>query len=263
MTHRTFVHAGLLALLAAQCGQALAAERAATLPGAGLAIETPCAAEVTIQPDPSLQGHAIVTASADHQEELDRLVFDTQGDARISTGRQDCWRPARSFSFRPTLKLTVQVSPGAPLSIAEDGFGRYTVGDIGGPFTVAIAGAAEVRAGRITTLKADINGTGGLTVAALDGAVSVSISGQGAISIAQASAPTLSVDLSGAGSFVIKNGSIGKATLDDSGAGSIKLGTTVGDVTANLSGIGSVHLAQVLGRLHKEISGVGSISIGD
>ncbi len=263
MKQCSLVQAALLGIVIVPCAPALAAEKTTTLAGAGLAIVTPCAAQVVVQPDPNLQGRSVVTATADHPEELDRLVLDTEPSPSVSTGRRECWRPESNVVFRPTLSLRVKVPVGTPLSIDESAVGHYTIGDVGGPFSLNLSGAAQVQTGRITTLRADLSGSGSLTASVIDGPASAEMSGHGMVRIGRATAPVLSLSLSGMGSFVIMSGSISKATLDNSGAGTVQIGATVGDVTANLSGIGSVHLSHVTGAVQKEVSGMGSVTVGD
>ena len=66
------------ALLACAAAGAHAATRGTTLTGTGFSIDSPCAHHVDIEPDPSLHGTVAITATAQHQEELDHLVFETK-----------------------------------------------------------------------------------------------------------------------------------------------------------------------------------------
>ena len=54
------------------------------LSGSALEIDTPCAKQVTIEPDPGLQSSITVSAVADNQQELTQLDFEGTGTtARI------------------------------------------------------------------------------------------------------------------------------------------------------------------------------------
>jgi hypothetical protein len=255
----------LAAVLTVCCWQAAhAASRDVSLAGDGLSVDSPCARHVDIRPDPALHGQVAVTASADRQEELDRLVIDTRrGRAQIHTVEQGCWRPALDFSFTPTLTLVVRVPVAMPIAIDESGAGEYTIGDVGGGLELDLSGAAKVGAQHAADFATDISGDASVTVAKAEGKGAISISGHGSVAVGEARMPALSVDLSGAGSVSIGNGHIGHATLDESGFGSIRIGGEVDDAKVDLSGAGSVHFAKVNGALEKDVSGAGNVSVGD
>lgn len=241
-----------------------AAGREVLLPGASLSVDSPCARHVDIRADPALHGQVAVTASADHQEELDRLIVDTARErVRIHTVPQGCWRPALDFSFTPTLTLVVRVSAEAAIAIDESGAGDYDIGDIGGPLDLDLSGAAKVRAGRATDLTTDISGDASVIVTAAEGRGSIGISGHGSVVVNQARMPALHIDLSGAGSVSIGIGHVGHATLSESGFGTVRIGGDVDDAKVDISGAGSVHFAKVNGSLEKDVSGAGSVTVGE
>jgi hypothetical protein len=240
-----------------------AASREAMLTGNGLSIDTPCAVAVDIEPDPGLIGQMSISATADHPEELDRLVLESGTPAKIHTGLLGCWHPLGFGSFERTLHLTVRVPAGSAMTIDESGSGRYRLGDIDGPLKLDLSGSADVQAGRMAGLTVDVSGSGDVHVAALHDKVGITLSGHGAVLVDRADAPALVADLSGAGSVQINAGGIGQVKLDDSGMGSMRFGASVGEATVNLSGVGSVHFAKLAGALHKDVSGVGTVTIGE
>ena len=255
----TIRHAFIAALFTATIGSAHAATLSATLDGSGLSIDSPCAVSVEITPDSALHNQSIVQATAGHQEEIDHLLLESRGTARIHTHPGNCWR--ESYTSQPTLVLFVRVPAAYPLPIDESGFGHYTIGAVGGTLSLDLSGAADITDASATAVHADISGSGNLHVARADGPASIELSGHGDITVDQAAMPTFSVDLSGAGHVAITAGHIGRARLEASGAGHMQIGAEVDDAHVDLSGVGSVHFSKVNGRLTKEVSGFGSVTV--
>jgi hypothetical protein len=241
-----------------------AASRSATLTGPSLSIDTPCARHLTITPDTALNGQVAISATADHQEELDRLIFDSSdGKVAIRTVKAGCWRPLVSFSFSPTLELAIRVPAGMALAVDESGTGSYTIGAVGGALDLDLSGSATLDAETVTALKAALSGDGAVTIGQVAGKTSIDIPGHGTVKIGSAQIPALNVDLSGAGNVSITGGQVGTATLDASGFGNIRIGAEVGDATVDISGAGRVHFNKVSGALKKDISGAGTVTVGE
>ena len=243
---------------------ASAASLETKLSGSSLEIDTPCAKQVTIEPDPGLQGSITVSATADNQQELAQLDFEGTGTtARIHTRAGQCWKPEPFGSFTPTLQMVLHVPAGIALDVDESGTSRYTIGAVGGPLKVDISGDAELSSALATTLALSLSGNGGVDVGSSDGNAQIDISGHGNITLGKATLPSLKVSLSGAGNMDVKAGTIGHATLDLSGMGSVRSDAAVQDADVDISGAGSVHLASVKGQLHKDVSGMGSVDVGE
>jgi hypothetical protein len=236
----TFIAAAIMLLLV---GPARAASRDAVLTGTSLAIDSPCARHVDIQPDAGLHGQVSVRVVADHQEELDRLLLESHDTARLRSAPGGCWdMPGNG---QRTLDLTIKVPVGFALAIDEDGAPRYDIGPVGGGLTV------------------DLSGTGDVDLGQVSGAATLSLSGHGKITIGQAAIRKLKVELSGSGRVSVGHGRVGDATLDASGAGAIDMGADTGDAEVDISGAAEVHFAKVSGRLDKDVSGAGSVSVGN
>jgi hypothetical protein len=239
-----------------------AASRTATVSGPSLLIDTPCARHVAITPDPDLHGQVTISATADHQEELDRLVFDQlDGNAALHTVKAGCWRPMLNFSFSPTLELVLRVPAGMALAIDESGAGSYSIGPVGGALDLDLSGAATVEAESVTALKADLSGNGSVAAGQVAGETSIDISGNGDVKIGRAQITALSVDLSGAGNVSLAEGQVGTATLEESGFGTMRIGAEVGDATVDISGAGTVRFNKVTGSLKKDITGAGTVTV--
>jgi hypothetical protein len=254
-----------IAVIAALCVQhAHAASREVTLAGSALSIDSPCVRHVEIRPDAGLHGQIAVSATAEHEEELARLVMEAAGTGvRVHTVREGCWRPPLDFGVRRTLSLLVRVPVGAAVALDEGGAGVYEVGAVGGPLRLDFSGAAKLSAQAVTRLHADISGSASVDVGNAEGAADIAMSGSGSFAIGAADLSTMHVNLSGAGSVAVAHGHIGSVSLDESGFGSIGIGAEVGDAHVEISGAGSVHFAKVTGALTKDVSGVGDVSVGE
>jgi hypothetical protein len=247
-------------LLAAGLAQAETRQMEAT--GSSLAVDSPCARAVTVEPDASLSGKAVAVATAEHPEELAQLAFDSQGTAKLHVPAEKCWRDGDG-AWEPTLTIAVRVPVGFPLTVSESGGADYTIGDVGGKLALEVSGGAQLKAARATEVSLDLSGGGEVTLGSVSGPLKASVSGGGTITVAHAVAPSLDLDISGGGTFDLTDGSVAKLALDLSGGGDVKLGGTVGDATLDVSGAGSVHIAKVTGSVTKDVTGAGSVDIGD
>lgn len=255
----------LLAILALPIlsAPASALERAQTLTGDRLSIDSPCARHVDIQPDPALHDGIVVRASADHPEELAQLLFDTQDGARIHVRPTGCWRPDGSGSFVPTLTLSIRVPSRMPLAIDESGAAEYGIGAVGGPLRLDLSGSVTLVDAQVAALDAQLSGTANVSVARAQGEGHIDLSGSGNLTIDQADLSVLVASVSGTGQVTIAHGQVGPATLDISGTGAIRIDAVVDSATADVSGVGHVRLARVTGALRKDISGVGTVTVGN
>jgi hypothetical protein len=242
-------------------GAAAAETRHMAAPGTHLAVDSPCAREVTIDPDPSLSGQVTVDATADNPQEVAQLQFTTGDTAKLRGPTDQCWRPNGSFSFEPTLVIHIRVPPQFPIGVDESGSGDYRVGVVGA-LSVDFSGSGRLRAESVTSVAVDMSGSGELTVGRADGAVHAEISGSGAIDIAAGTLPSVDLDISGSGGFRLASGSVGKLKVDTSGSGKVRVDGTVGDAALDLSGSGSVDIAKLTGSMSQQVDGSGSVRIG-
>lgn len=250
----------LLSLLATTAAHA--ATLNVPLTGHALAIDTPCAEHVDIQPDPTLHDQVTLQATAEHPEEIDRLVLASGNTASIRTNKEGCGH-TDLFGPHRTLTLSIRVPAGFPLDIDESGAGHYQIGPVNGPMKIDLSGAAELTIAQATQLDVDISGEGNITLGQARGAAHINMSGHGRIAIDHAVMPNLDADMSGAGALTIAAGDIGQVKIDDSGLGAIRLETTVADAAVDISGAGSVHFAKLTGTLNKDISGMGAVTVGN
>jgi hypothetical protein len=254
---------GVPAFVCLTAGVAAAASRQFQASGAKLAIDSTCAAEVTIEPDPALSGHFVVDTTADHAEEIDRLVLDSSGEtAQLHKNTDHCYPTAGLFSAQPTLHIAVRVPAGTPLAIDEAGGVKYRIGAVGGPLALDLSGGVEMQAQSAQALKFDISGGGQVTIGTVHGPIEGEISGGGSLKADHAVAPRLTLDVSGGGGFAAAGGQVDRVKIDLSGGGHVDIGGTVGDADVEVSGGGSVAFARVAGQLQKDVSGAGEVTVG-
>ena len=255
----------VFAIVVAGSATARGAERDFSVAGTSLGVASPCAARVTIDPDPSLDGSVRVVATASHAEEIAQLAVATRAGG-AAVGRADpereCWKPDGDASWSPTLVLAIRVPPGTPVSVDEGGAADYAIGAIGGPLSADVSGAVTLAATRVTSLSLDLSGKGRIKIGAEAGPAVVRSSGHATVTIGRAAAPTLRVDMSGAGTVTVAGGTVGSLSVEDSGAARVDVGGTTGDATLSLSGAGGVRIARLTGALSKQVSGVGTIDVG-
>jgi hypothetical protein len=262
MVQRAPILAPLLLLaLAAAPACSYAASRHLEASTASFAVESPCARTVTIQPDPTLTGHVVVDATADHDEEVAQLLLEAGTTAKLHHAGHECWEPSRESDFEPTMSLTIRVPPAMAVAIDESGGAEYTIGALQGPLSLDISGGVKLHADRSAALTVDLSGGATIDVARVDGRAKAEISGGGNITIDQATLQDLTLEVSGGGAFTLRNGSIARANIELSGAASVQVGGTTGDATVDLSGAGSVHFGKVTGHMTKDVSGWGSVTV--
>ena len=240
---------------------AFAASLNAPLTGMALTIESPCARHVEIVPDPTLHNQIKLQATADHPEEIDRLILESRDTARIRTRGDRCYRTAL-FENQPTLSLIIRVPAGFPLNIVERGASVYAIGPIAGSLSLDLSGAVDLSAAHAKNLHVDLSGAGNIKLGRVEGEAKLGLSGIGRVEIAQAYISSLSADISGTGMLTVNAGRIGKVELEDSGFGGARFAAETGDAQVDISGAGSVHFNKITGDLSKDASGMGSITVG-
>jgi hypothetical protein len=244
-------------------GLAQAATRQMHAVGSSLAIDSPCAKSVTVEPDASLSGQVVAVATAEHQEEVDQLRWEGGSVAKLRGPMEQCWRLDDSSSWEPTMTIAVRVPPGFAIAVDEAGGAQYEIGDIGGQLTLDISGGVVLKAARAKEVSIDLSGGGEITLGSVTGDMKAEISGGGTVTAQHGALQTLSLDMSGGGGFTLAGGSVAKLTVDMSGGGAARLDAPVGDAALDVSGGGTVRIAKVTGSLTKDVSGSGSVDIGD
>jgi hypothetical protein len=252
-----------LPLVIGLAGVAQAAQRHMEEAGGKLAVDSSCAATVSIEPDSGLSGRVILDATADHPEELAQLVMETDGDtAKLQHSDERCFRSAGLF-WTPTLKIAIRVPAGTAIAVDEGGGVHYTIGAVGGPLALDLSGGVQLEAAAAKALNLDLSGGGRVSIHQVAGPVTVDVSGGGTLKVDQVTIPALALEVSGGGGVTFGGGKIDTVKIDLSGGGTVHIGATVGDAAVEVSGGGSVAFARVTGHMDKDVSGAGEVTVGE
>jgi hypothetical protein len=252
--HR-FILSGVFLLGLAGTIAARAETLSKTLDGTQLEMHMSCFKAVAIDPEPGLQGKIEIEADATSHDDLDALEF-TGGTTAKVTSRQSC------SNRKPTLILAIKVPPATPLDLHDSGSGDYTIGPVGGPLKIELAGSGEVKAADGTALDLRLNGSGSLDLDRLDGPGKIDIRGSGDVTIGGGAMPTLAIELRGSGDIKVAGGEVGTLAASIAGSGDIHIGGTVKDASLSAAGSGDIEIAKATGSVQSSKAGSGSIHVG-
>jgi hypothetical protein len=233
--------------------------------GDRMEIALPCVAEVDVTGTAALHGHAILNASAAHQEEIDQLVFLAGPRIRLrlrsgEAGDESCWRPPGAAGFTPSLKISLLVPDGFALAVDSAGAGRFRLG-AGGPLNLELSGSPDVTVDTAKVLNLNMSGSARVAVRQIQGPVHAELSGSGNVRFGQVESDEVAIEQSGSADFLSETGSISTLSVQSSGSGTISIGGTVTNAVVESSGSGNVRLTRVTGRLVQDISGSGSVQV--
>ncbi len=253
----------LLSLLLLVPLPGFAATNAQTAPGHALAVDFPCAAQVTIEPDPSLDDQVALAARADHPEEIAQLRLYSENDtAKLVISEKQCWYPEQSpGGFHRTLVLDLRIPVRSPISISDGGDATYVIGDVDAPANISLSGNIEITMGTIGPVNLEMNGTGHLRMASIAGPAHIELNGSADADIDKAAMPALSAELSGASTLQIRTGTVSTLSLDITGSAGAKIGAIIGTGAVEIAGTGKAELARVAGSLTRNISGTGTLTV--
>jgi hypothetical protein len=234
-----------------------------------LAIATPCASAVTINPDPALHGQVDIIATARNKYEITQLQSHGGATALLSGAGSHCLGASSCTETQsvcagmpddPTLKLTISVPENIALSITEAQGADYNIGDVAGPLTLDLSGSGDVSDAGATTLDATLTGSGDAHLASVTGPINATLADSGDLDIAEAAAPSANFTLNGDGDVNIAAGSLGalNATLSHDGDLHVPAAT---DAKLMLTADGDVVIGQILGYLDATLTGDGDLSV--
>ena len=263
---------GMLAAagLAAATG-ALAAEKDWTVDGTALSVTTPCAKTVSIEPATSLSGKIEISASAQHQEEIDQLAISGGSRASIGSKERHCKGNGPHLSFGganigittgSTLELIVKVPTGAALEIKESGSADYRIGAVDGPLKAELHGSGDIDAEKVRDVVVHQTGSGDARFDTITGNIEGKITGSGDFEVAHADSPAAVYSLTGSGNVEIEEGKIGSLSVTISGSSDVSVRASVTDADLTLRGSGDVALREVTGHVQQTVHGSGRIDIG-
>lgn len=136
------------------------------------------------------------------------------------------------------ISVRVSVPAGSAVTIGNL-IGEARIGDLDGPLTLALASAAEVKAGRVSRADLRLSGAGAVTLGTVAGPFDLSISGAGDV----------------------RTGSVGgPVKVGISGTGNVEIASVAAPVSIGMSGMASVAVrGGHTPRLEATISGMGSL----
>jgi hypothetical protein len=266
-------------------------EKSWTIDGASLAIVSPCAKTVTIEPSSDLAGKIEIAATAKRQSELDQL--DITGGAIAAIGLQGghCKGkgPHISFSFLrlgiesgPSLAITVKVPAGMAIDIKESKSTEYDIGAIGGALALDLSGTGDVSVDDAKDPVMHLSGSGDVQLDRVSGKLEGRLSGSGDLSIAHAEVSdadlansgsgdlsvdegdfaSLAIRLSGSGDASVGEGKIGLLTVISSGSGDAQIDAVAADADLSAGGSSDIAVHSVTGQLKQVRHGSATIKIG-
>jgi hypothetical protein len=154
-----------------------------------------------------------------------------------------------------------RVGPSRTLNLAASGCGDWTVGDVAGPASIAVAGSGDVMGGRTGPATIRIAGSGDVRLGEVMGPLDAAIGGSGDIRVATAS-ERLTVSIGGSGDVTVEGGRFRTVDARIAGSGDVRVNGPVQDLNANIAGSGDVRVGQVSGRVSRRVAGSGDVIVG-
>ena len=139
-------------------------------------------------------------------------------------------------------KVSITVPQGAEVN-AQDIDGKTTIGDTEGPVQASVRGNGDFVIGKIGDATLRIQGGGDITVAHVNG--------------------NLSVNIQGSGDVRVKNGTVRTLMADVMGSGDVKFGGKAENASLSVMGSGDIDVAHVTNRPQIRTMGSGDISVGN
>lgn len=155
-----------------------------------------------------------------------------------------------------SLDATIGAVKSAKLDIS--GSLDLTLGDVAGKLEVDVSGSADVKAGSVETADLDISGSGEIELKSIRNGLTAEINGSGSVKAEAVNGP-LTVELSGSGEVAIAHGRANPLKVDISGQGEFSFGGEAVNPEVEVSGSGSIWLGSYTGKLKSQ---GGNLTIG-
>lgn len=137
-------------------------------------------------------------------------------------------------------KVTIGVPKGSAVTVAGIR-GSVTIGDIDGPLHASVLGADDVKAGKVRDAILVVQGSGDISVAAVQGDLSMTSQGSGDIRVRGGSVGMLNVTVMGSGDVEFKGRAV-NANLSVIGSGGIDVSSVKNEPIRNVSGSGDINV---------------------
>ncbi len=143
--------------------------------------------------------------------------------------------------------------------IEVDGSGKINIAQIDGPLHIEVDGSGKITAGSSQEVHAEINGSGDVTLGPVNGGMSLDIKGSGDVATPRVNGP-VHVEIGGSGSVKIADGKADPLHVEIAGAGNFSFGGVANDPHIEAVGAGSVKIKSYTGKLDTE--GMANVQIG-
>lgn len=159
-----------------------------------------------------------------------------------SVGRGNTVIISSSASGQSDVKVTTKVPKGTAVT-SNRVVGNVVIGDIDAAFTATVQ-AGDIKVGRITDANLQIQGSGDITIKAVNGSVVAMIQGSGDIDIKNGSIQSLNATVQGSGDISV-DGDVQTANLTVMGSGDIRVDHVVQPPMKNVMGSGKIKVRRV------------------
>jgi len=239
--------------------------------GASLAIASPCAKTVTIEPSSDLAGKVEIAATAKRQSEIDQLDIAGGAIAAIGVRGGHCKGGGLHIALGlfklgidsgPSLAITVKVPAGMAIDIKESKSTEYEIGAIGGQLALDLSGSGDVSVEDAKDPVVRLSGSGDVQFDRVSGKLAGRLSGSGDLSIERAEISDADLAISGSGDFSVDGGDFAALAIRLSGSGDASVGEgKIGSLTLVSSGSGDAHIEAVVADADLSAGGSSDVAV--
>lgn len=153
-----------------------------------------------------------------------------------------------------------EVGPSDSLQFANRGCGDWTLADVRGPLSIALAGSGDARAGSAGAVHAAVSGSGDIMLREI-GPLEVSVAGSGDVKVGRVNGP-VSARIAGSGDVSVDGGRAPNVAASVVGSGDFRFGGEAGAVAARIAGSGDIRVAHASGPVSRSVVGSGDVIVG-
>lgn len=205
-------------------------------------------------------GFGIVFGSGPHRDKTMRVMIRGVGPLTLDRLPVITARVPLDASVAAGDAVWGEVGATRSLSFANKGCGDWTVGDVKGPLTAALAGSGDLHGGSAGAVKAAISGSGDMSFRDIGG-LEAAVSGSGDIRVRRVEGP-FSAKIAGSGDITVDGGRAPNLAASVAGSGDVRFGGEAGAVAVRIAGSGDVRVAHASGPVSKSVVGSGDVIVG-
>jgi hypothetical protein len=171
-------------------------------------------------------------------------------------------RAPRSMAVESAGANHIVIGDATAVQLVIRGCGDAVVGDVAQRLDLTVAGAGNVKAGRLGSAAFDLAGSGDVSAAAVTGQLQARIGGSAELTVAEA-AGAAAVTVAGSGEARIGGGALTAFEGDVAGSGDISVDADVnGPATARVAGSGEISIQGAVETLNATVEGSGEVDVG-